>query len=54
MYYDFPESDMAYANTEHGDFSQYMFGDDIVAAPVVREINTTTQMANVQSVWGCL
>jgi alpha-glucosidase (family GH31 glycosyl hydrolase) len=47
MYYDFPESDMAYANTEHGDFSQYMFGDDIVAAPVVRQADSKTQMTNV-------
>ena len=47
MYYDFPEHDMAYASTEHGDFAQYMFGDDIVAAPVVRQADSTTQMANV-------
>ncbi|EDQ92185.1 uncharacterized protein MONBRDRAFT_5942 [Monosiga brevicollis MX1] len=35
MYYDFPEEELAYASDQYGNFSQYMFGDDMLVAPVV-------------------
>ena len=35
MYYAYPEQDMAYAGDMHGNFSQYMFGDRIMVAPIV-------------------
>eukprot|EP01116_Phalansterium_solitarium_P007898 TRINITY_DN2091_c0_g1_i4.p1 TRINITY_DN2091_c0_g1~~TRINITY_DN2091_c0_g1_i4.p1 ORF type:complete len:820 (+),score=372.39 TRINITY_DN2091_c0_g1_i4:134-2593(+) len=35
MYYDSPAADMAYAGDENGNYAQYMFGDDILFAPVV-------------------
>jgi hypothetical protein len=47
-YYDFPEQDMAYKADEKGNFAQYMFGDDILAAPVLAAADHNTQMAKVR------
>jgi alpha-glucosidase (family GH31 glycosyl hydrolase) len=35
MYYDWPEDDEAYAMDAAGNSVQYMFGDDMLVAPVV-------------------
>lgn len=51
MYYDFPEEAQAYtAAVPDGSFAQYMFGDDLMVAPIVSAANTTTSMAT-KSVW---
>lgn len=56
LYYDWPELDGAYVtasahpNTTAQYESQYMFGDNLLAAPVVRPSNTTTHLA-VSNLW---
>ena len=39
MYYYYPELPMAYAGDKQGQFAQYMFGPDLLVAPVVRPAN---------------
>ncbi len=45
LYYDWPESDQAY-----GAKNEYMFGDQMLVAPVTSPVDTTTQLAT-ESVW---
>ena len=45
MYYDWPEEDAAY-----GSINQYMFGDDILVAPVTKAADPVTKEAEVE-VW---
>eukprot|EP01012_Entosiphon_sulcatum_P010211 TRINITY_DN1591_c0_g1_i1.p1 TRINITY_DN1591_c0_g1~~TRINITY_DN1591_c0_g1_i1.p1 ORF type:complete len:919 (+),score=202.04 TRINITY_DN1591_c0_g1_i1:26-2758(+) len=40
MYYDYPTQDDAYLGDGAGNFAQYMFGADILAAPVVRQASS--------------
>ena len=35
LYYDWPDQRRAYAADSHGNFASYMFGDDLLVAPVV-------------------
>ena len=48
MYYDFPTSSMAYSADQNGNFAQYMFGDDMIVAPVVAPADST-QLSNVSN-----
>jgi len=50
MYYDYPTYDMAYAGDETGTFSQYMFGDDIMVAPIVTPTKDNTLTADTE-IW---
>ena len=57
LYYDFPKLDGAYSTaqppdskTQYDSDSQFMFGNDILAIPVVRPANTTTSLA-LLNVW---
>jgi alpha-glucosidase len=45
MYYDWPEEDVAYEAV-----GQYMFGDDILVAPVTKPVDSVTKEAEVE-VW---
>lgn len=45
MYYDWPEEDVAYESV-----NQYMFGDDILVAPVMKPVDPVTKEAEV-TVW---
>lgn len=45
LYYDWPEADAAYTNK-----SEYVFGSQMIAAPVVAPADPTTQLAR-ESVW---
>jgi len=45
MYYDWPEEDVAYETS-----NQYMFGDDILVAPVMKPVDPVTKEAEVE-VW---
>lgn len=50
MYYDFPGFDMAYAAAPNGSFAQYMFGDDLMVAPVVVQSDSSSTLATT-SIW---
>jgi len=50
MYYDFPNQDAAYLGDETGKFGQYMFGDNIMVAPVLTQGSKDTTMA-LTTVW---
>ena len=45
MYYDWPEENAAYDSV-----NQYMFGDDILVAPVTKAVDPETKEAEVE-VW---
>ena len=45
MYYEYPETNEAYDSP-----AQYMFGDDLIVAPVTTPVDETSQLAT-QSVW---
>ncbi len=45
MYYDFPESDEAYQFKD-----QYMFGDDLLVAPITESISDETMLA-IKKIW---
>ena len=49
MYYEHPEADMAYKGDASGSFAQYYFGDDMIAAPVVKKADPDTKMAQVRA-----
>jgi alpha-glucosidase (family GH31 glycosyl hydrolase) len=40
LYYEWPQCDEAYRADPQGNYSQYMFGPDMIAAPVVRAPGT--------------
>ena len=46
LYYDFPLLDAAYLAGPDGSFAQYMFGDDLMVAPVVTPADTNTTLAS--------
>ncbi len=50
MYYDYPLLDGAYWANPNGSFPQYMFGDDILASPVVSESDPSNNMTS-QNIW---
>lgn len=41
---------MAYKADANGNFAQYMYGDDIMVAPVVSPMDRSTQLANVRAI----
>jgi alpha-glucosidase len=45
LYYDWPEADAAYTNKD-----EYVFGSEMIVAPITKPVDTTTQLAQ-QSVW---
>jgi len=45
LYYDWPEADEAYTYT-----NEYVFGDDMIAVPVVSAVDPATQLAS-ESIW---
>ena len=45
LYYDWPEADAAYTNR-----NEYVFGSEMIVAPVITPVDTTTQLAQ-QSIW---
>jgi hypothetical protein len=45
LYYDWPEADEAYTYT-----NEYVFGDDMIAAPVVSAVDPATQLVS-ESIW---
>jgi len=42
LYYFYPEEDLAYSSNENGKLAQYVFGDDIMVAPIVTPSQNTS------------
>lgn len=50
MYYSFPRQNMAYAADGAGNFSQYFLGEDLIASPIVRPVDSPSNMAT-KAIW---
>lgn len=52
LYYDYPEVESAYAAlTIDGKSTQYMLGNDLMVAPIVKARDSTNSMVNGVSIW---